>query len=110
MIRKAVAVISVCLAAPPAAASAQDSYHVRNDTGRSLTCGLRRHRVVDRFVLVRGTEMTRTAIGGNRRTLLCDSAIVTQRFRIWPGIRYALVSIEGEVMLQPLGRAPPPGP
>lgn len=110
MTRNAVAIALTFLAAAaaPAPTAAQDNYHVRNDTGRSLTCGLRRdpRRIVDRFVLVRGTEATRPARGGRGRSLLCDSqALHTQRFRMLPGIRYALVQHEGVVSLRRLGPA-----
>jgi hypothetical protein len=93
MIRHFFTIASMLVAASPAPALAQDNYYVRNDAGRTFTCGLRRdpNRKVDRFVLRRGTEATRTATGGRQRTLLCDTAPVTQRYRMRPGIRYALV-------------------
>ena len=107
MTHNAVAIALTLLTATtaPAAAPAQDIYYVRNDTGRSLTCGLRRdpRRRVDRFVLVRGTEAARPARGGRGRSLLCDTqSIHTQRFRMLPGIRYALVQHEGVASLRRL--------
>ena len=101
MIRKAMAIASVLLAAP-APAFAQDNYYVHNGTGRALTCGLRREprRVIDRFFLRRGTDTVRTATGGRLRTLACDTRPVAQNFRMRPGIRYSLVNEEGVVSLR----------
>lgn len=107
MIRKAMAIASVLLAAAPAGAFAQDNYYVRNGTGRALTCGLRREpqRVIDRFFFPRDAETVRTARGGRLRTLSCDTRPVAQNFRMRPGIRYSLVDDEGVVRLR---RVEPP--
>jgi len=109
MIRHAFSIAAMLVAASPAPALAQDNYYVRNDAGRSFTCGLRREpsRKIDRFLLLRGTEATRAASGGRWRTLLCDSqARHTQRFRMRPGIRYTLVQHEGVVSLRRVPPAP----
>jgi len=102
MIRKAMAIASVLLAAAPAPAFARDNYYVHNGTGRALTCGLRREprRVIDRFLLLRDTEAVRTAIGGRLRTLACDTRPRAQNFRMRPGIRYSLVNEAGVVSLR----------
>ena len=105
MIGVALAILSSLPAAPPMPAG--DSYYVRNDTSRTFTCGLRREprRIIDRFLLRRGAEFSRVTPGGQGRTLLCDTQPTTQRFRMSPGIRYALVEREGEVLLRRIAAA-----
>lgn len=90
-------------AAPPAVVLPE--YTVRNDTPRAFTCGLRRYgrSVIDRFVLRAGAEWRQADATAKPRILYCDSQIVTQRYRMQPGVRYALVvsGRTGRVMLRP---------
>lgn len=93
MIRTAVAIAVAATAAVPAAAVAEGEYAVRNATPRAYTCGLRREdrSVIDRFVLKAGEEWRQSAHSGGERVLLCDSWVVTPRWRMRPGVRYQLV-------------------
>jgi len=110
MIGKAFAILPLFVLAPaaPAQDAAPGAYYVRNDTSRAFSCGFRREpaRRIHRFLLRRGTDYAHEAIGGDRRTLLCDTAATTQRYRLKAGTRYALVDEQGEVMLRRLDTTP----
>ena len=85
---------AVALAAPAAVAVAgEGEYSVRNETSRAYTCGLRREdrSVIDRFVIKSGEEFRRSARGDGYRVLLCDSWVVTPRWRMRAGVSYQLI-------------------
>jgi hypothetical protein len=92
MVRSLVFLALVSTAAP-AAAWAEGEYAVRNTTARAYTCGLRREdrSIIDRFVLQAGEEWRQTARDEGERVLLCDSWVVTPRWRMRSGVRYELV-------------------
>lgn len=99
--------VAALLAAPSAPALAEGNYTVRNDTGRALTCGLRQERrsIIDRFVLRSNAEWSQTSRRDGPRVLLCDSAKITQRWRVHSGRHYVLThDREGYVVLRTAGR------
>ena len=80
------------LFAVPANALAESRYSVRNGTTRTFSCGLRHERrsIIERFVLLSGAEWQQAAVRDGTRTLLCDSAKATQRWRMQSGVPYVL--------------------
>ena len=86
---------ALAFAAIPTHSIAQDqgNYTVRNDTRMSLSCGLRRARgsTMERFALAPGAEWRSDEAGGRPRILICDAGEIIPRFRLMPGIRYAVV-------------------
>jgi hypothetical protein len=82
----------VVIAAPPALAEGR--YSVRNEAGRTFSCGLRHETrsVIERFVLRDGAEWTNASPGEGERVLLCDSWKFTQRWRMRPGVPYVLAN------------------
>jgi hypothetical protein len=90
------------LVAVPSTALAEGNYSVRNGTSRAFTCGLRHERrsVIDRFLLRSGGEWRQTGRRDGTRTLLCDSAKVTQRWHMNSGQNYVLTDDRGRVVLR----------
>ncbi len=106
MTAKGAVLAAVLVAASPAPALSEGNYSVRNDTGRALTCGLRHERrsVIERFVLRSGGEWNQRSRRDGRRTLLCDSAKITQRWEMHSGRNYVLThDREGYVVLRAAG-------
>ena len=93
MIRTAIVIAVAATAAVPVAVLAEGEYAVRNATARTYTCGLRREdrSVIDRFVLKAGEEWRQNVPSSGERVLLCDSWVVTPRWRVRSGVRYQLV-------------------
>ena len=93
MARTFILLAAAAAGAVPAVAAADGGYSVRNATARAYTCGLRREdrSVIDRFVLKAGEEWRQGAASGGERELLCDSWVVTARWRVRSGVRYQLV-------------------
>lgn len=101
MNRKAIAIASLVVAVP-APALAAGSYHVRNDTGRTLSCGLRRAHgeSMDRFVLRAGAGWSQTSEDEGARTLYCDFGRSVPGFRLRSGVHYTLVQERGRFALR----------
>jgi hypothetical protein len=110
MVRKTILIVPLLATAASlsAQAPAESSYYVRNETSRTFSCGMRREpqRRVHRFLLRRGSDYHHQGSDGEMRTLLCDTRHPTQRFRMRPGTRYALVERAGYVTLRRLPDSP----
>ena len=110
MVGKGILVVALTAVAAPTAAAAEGQYTVRNETPRAYTCGLRREdrSVIDRFVLKAGDEWRQSAASNGERVLLCDSWVVTPRWRMRSGVDYRLVEEPrtGRVVLMAVGSAP----
>jgi hypothetical protein len=87
---------ALALAAIPTVSIAQEqgNYSVRNDTRMTLSCGLRRARgsAMERFALAPGAQWQSDEAGGRPRILICDAGEIIPRFRLLPGVRYAVVN------------------
>jgi hypothetical protein len=107
MTRKAILLASLVLAAAPAPVLAAGNYYVRNDTGRVLTCGLRREHgtIIDRFVLRAGAEWSQATEGDGTRVLLCDIGDILPHYRLRSGVRYAVAEVRGRFALGVIGPA-----
>ena len=93
MIRPVAMIAAMVATGVPAAAGAEGEYVVRNATPRAYTCGLRREdrSVIDRFLLKPGEEWRDSVQSQGERVLLCDTWVVTPRWRMRSGVRYELV-------------------
>ena len=87
-------IVAAVLAAVASPALAEGRYSVRNETGRTFSCGLRHETrsLIERFVLRNGAEWTNSSAGEGERILLCDSWKFTQRWRMRPGVPYVLAN------------------
>ena len=114
MIARAMMAVAALAAFAPAAAAAEGRYSVRNEVGRTFTCGLKRENrsVIDRFLLRPGDEWRQTSPDDGTRILLCDAYMITPQYPMREGVAYRLIEDErtGLIVLQPLprgGRAAP---
>jgi hypothetical protein len=107
MNRKIVLAAALAFAALPAPALAAGNYHVRNDTPRTLACGLRRERseIIDNFELRPGAGWSQATPRAGNRTLICYVGQVLPHFRLHSGLRYALVDQGGRLALRIAGPA-----
>ena len=66
-----------------------------NETNLGMTCALRREgsAVLDRFALPAGGEWSQSAERDGPRILRCAGGRIEPRFRMRPGVRYALVQL-----------------
>lgn len=107
MMKLSIVLAAVAAAATPAAALAEGSYSIRNETGRAVTCALRRERsqALDRFALRNGAEWSQTVAGDGPRALACDAGGVRARFQLRAGLRYVLAeSRSGQLWLRAADR------
>jgi len=103
MMKRTFVLASVAAAATPAAALAEGTYSIRNETGRAVTCALRRERsqALDRFALRNGAEWSQTVAGDGPRALACDAGADRARFQLRAGLRYVLAeSRSGQLWLR----------
>ena len=103
----AIAASAAAVLLAPAPAWAQGDFHVRNDTRRTLSCGLRREHgsMVELFVLRAGGGWTQPAASGAARLLICDVNRLPLRARLRPGVDYVLAedSATGRVTVRIAG-------
>jgi hypothetical protein len=87
-----IAAVVLTGAAAPASAFAGGTYYVRNETQRSLTCGVRRPRseVMVQVALRPGGEWSQSTDRNDTRTLICYNGSRRSTFRMESGQRYAL--------------------
>jgi len=87
-----IAAVVLAGAAMPTPAIAGGTYYVRNDTQRSLTCGIRRPRseVTVQVALRPGGEWSEATERDDSRTLICYAGARRATFRMASGQRYAL--------------------
>lgn len=78
--------------AAPALAFAPGSFHVRNDTGESQSCGIRHagSNSVEPLVLRAGGEWSGTSRTDRPSMLICSGRSRNMHFRMQSGQRYAL--------------------
>ncbi|HTU10192.1 MAG TPA: hypothetical protein VMG08_04765 [Allosphingosinicella sp.] len=92
MRRTSIAAVVLAGTAMPAPALANGTYHVRNETQRPLTCGIRRPRseVTIPVTLRPGGDWSQATARDETRTLICYNGHRRQTFRLQSGQRYAL--------------------
>ncbi|HYD13916.1 MAG TPA: hypothetical protein VEC11_13790 [Allosphingosinicella sp.] len=88
----AAAVLGTTLAAAPAFALAEGSFHVRNETGEAQTCRVRHagSNYAAPIVLRAGGEWSGTSRTDRPSTLICQGAARELNFRMQSGQHYAL--------------------
>jgi hypothetical protein len=86
------AALAGTLAATPALAFAQGSFHVRNDTGEAQNCTIRHagSNYAAPIVLRAGGEWTGTGRTQRPSVLICRGASRDLTFRMQPGRHYSL--------------------
>lgn len=86
------AALAATLAATPAFAFAEGSFHVRNDTGEAQNCRIRRagSNYAEPIVLRAGGEWHGTGRTDRASTLICRGASRDLNFRMLSGQHYAL--------------------
>ena len=105
MNRKAFLLAALVLAAMPAPAYAAGSYYVRNDSGRTVACSLRRphSEIQDQFQLRAGADWSQATESDGNRTLICFVGAMLPRYRLRSGVRYALVDQRGRIAVRVIG-------
>ena len=86
------ALLATTLAAAPASAFAEGSFHVRNETGETQNCSIRHagSNYAAPIVLRAGGEWTATSRTDRASTLICRGASRDMTFRMQSGRHYAL--------------------
>jgi hypothetical protein len=86
------ALLATTLAAAPASAFAEGSFHVRNETGETQNCSIRHagSNYAAPIVLRAGGEWSGTSRTDRASTLICRGASRDMTFRMQSGRHYAL--------------------